>query len=485
MPTDQASEPSLKKPKLSASQFTQFKDLIYRETGISLGDNKREFIQSRLSKRLRSLEIDSFADYFSMLRDGGSESEEMQEMVNRVTTNKTNFFRENHHFEHLRDVVFRRLIDEADHGLRPKRLRIWCAASSTGEEPYSLAITVSDMFSHLKDWDVRILATDIDTNVLQRAEEGVYMREAEMEIPPEILQKHFSVRDNELVVRPATKQYLTFRQLNLLHETWPFRTQFDAIFIRNVLIYFDQKTQNDIMSRMAKHLVADGSLFIGHSESLSELSNIYTRRGKTVYQHAGYDASKAPQPSAVTRRPPPPPVKPPLKRIVVGDVEASRKPLEISTVLGSCVAVCLFDRANRIGGMNHFALPNGDGARGTSAFGVHAMELLINKIMQLGGDRLRLQAKVFGGAKVIEGSGPGCIGDRNAAFIENFLQTESIPMVAKHLGGDRGMQVHFVTDTARCRVKLLDRSTALDANRAIETALQTAPPEPETDITLF
>ena len=178
-------------------------------------------------------------------------------------------FRENHHFEYLRDIVFRRLINEADRGLRPKRVRIWCAASSTGEEPYSLAITVSDTFAHLKGWDVRILATDIDTSVLKKAEDGVYSRDLEMEIPPDALQKHFSVRDNELVVRPATKQYLTFRQLNLLHEEWPFRTQFDAIFIRNVLIYFDQKTQNVIMRRIARHLVGDGSLFIGHSESLS------------------------------------------------------------------------------------------------------------------------------------------------------------------------------------------------------------------------
>ena len=123
--------------------------------------------------------------------------------------------------------------------------------------------------------------------------------------------------------------------------------------------------------------------------------------------------------------------------------------------------------------MNHFALPSGEGARGTSAFGIHAMELLINRIMQLGGDRLRLQAKVFGGAKVIAGGGENCIGERNAAFIENFLQTEAIPIVSKHMGGDRGMQVHFETHTAKARVKLLDRSTALDANKALENVMQT------------
>ncbi|MEL6109091.1 MAG: CheR family methyltransferase, partial [Planctomycetota bacterium] len=435
-----------------------------------------------------SLDIGSFAEYYKLLRDSGSGSEEMQEMINRVTTNKTNFFRESHHFEYLKDIVFRRIINEADRGLRPKRVRVWCAASSTGEEPYSLAITVSDMFGHLKGWDVRILATDIDTRVLEKAEQGIYSRELEMEIPPDSLQKHFSVRNNELVVRPATKQYLTFRQINLLHEAWPFRGQFDAIFIRNVLIYFDQKTQNTIMSRIAKYLAPDGSLFIGHSESLSQLGNLYVRTGKTVYHHAGNrDAAQAQQQQRLPPRPAPKaPPKLPIKRIVVGDVEASDQPLEISTVLGSCVAVCLFDRANGIGGMNHFALPSGDGARGTSAFGIHAMELLINKIMQLGGDRLRLQAKVFGGAKVMNNKADGnCIGERNAAFIEKFLQTEHIPMVAKHLGGDCGMQVHFETQSARARVKLLDRTTAVDANRALEDVLQTKPEETSTDITLF
>ena len=252
-----------------------------------------------------------------------------------------------------------------------------------------------------------------------------------------------------------------------------------------MLIYFDQQTQNDVMRRIAKHLVHDGSLFIGHSESLSELSDVYRRIGKTVYHHANNQGDSRPRQPARPRPAPKPAPKPKVKRIVVGDVEASKQPLEISTVLGSCVAVCLFDRASGIGGMNHFALPSGEGARGTSSFGVHAMELLINQIMQLGGNRLRLQAKVFGGAKVINGSEGKCIGERNAAFIQDFLQTEAIPLVAKHLGGDCGMQVYFETHTARARVKLLDRSSALDANRALEDALRIVPAETNTDITLF
>jgi chemotaxis receptor (MCP) glutamine deamidase CheD len=245
---------------------------------------------------------------------------------------------------------------------------------------------------------------------------------------------------------------------------------------------------------------------------------MYVRVGKTVYertdcprqvktpppqkQAAGAKASparKSPRPPkagnkitarASQRRKPPvkprPAAKLKRKRIVVGDVFASSKPAEVSTTLGSCVAVCLFDSDSRYGGMNHFALPSGDScSRNVASFGIHAMELLINEIMTMGGDRRSLKAKVFGGAHVVSLPGESCIGERNGQFIRDFLETESIPIAAKYLGGDRGMQVVFETHTGRARLKLLDKSSAINADRDLEK-VQTAPaPEPVSDITLF
>lgn len=512
---------------LRPSQFRLFRELVYRTTGISLADNKLEFVQSRLRKRLRHCQLDSYGAYYDLLENDDPDGSELQEMINRITTNKTNFFREEHHFDYLSEVVFPRLIEEAERGQRPRKLRIWCAASSTGEEPYSLAVTVQNTFADLPGWDIRILASDIDTNVLETARSAIYIEERVEDLPTETLKKHF-FRGNgpsagKVMVRPETGQLVTFRQINLLDSEWPIRTQFDVIFCRNVLIYFDQPTHDSLMQKMAQFLTPDGSLFIGHSESLSRLSDTWIRVDKTVYQRTNAGAVQEPPHCISTPQQPPVTlprteddtqrreqhtgndggsgqqenhpqqalishagVKPTRRSIIVGDVVASDMPTEISTVLGSCIAVCLFDENRQLGGMNHFALPVGSScARTTASFGVHAMELLINQIMQLGGDRRCLQAKVFGGANVLKSTDQNTIGQRNADFIREFLSTESIPIVSEYIGGDCGMQVLFETHTGRARLKLLDREKALEADRQIDTAKSQSAPEPVTDITLF
>ena len=506
---------------LPDTHFRLFRDLIYKQTGISLADNKLEFVQSRLRKRLRHHDLSSYKQYYDLLENDDPSGVEMQQMINRITTNKTHFFRERHHFEYLRDTVFAKLINEAKQGLRPRKLRIWCAAASTGEEPYTLAMTVRDSFAKHPGWDIRILSSDIDTNVLELAQQARYANHKVEDLPAEIRVKHFEKLGDEVRVRPETAELVTFRQVNLLEPNWPIRTQFDAIFCRNVLIYFDQETQNTLMRRMAQYLQSDGYLFIGHSESLSSINDTYKRVGKTVYQHVNAPpdhssahhvgptmatvphatvvatppsphmnpASAAPQTPVPPTRPVYPQVPPaaPLERarIVVGDVRASTEPLEISTVLGSCIAVCLFDTQNRIGGMNHFALPTVfKSERAVASFGVHAMELLINEIMMLGGDRRYFQAKVFGGANVLNLSDKGNVGKRNAAFIREFLENESIPILAEYLGGERGMQVLFETHTGRARMKLLDQSSTAKVDQEAASQ-QAAPPQPQADITLF
>ena len=287
---------------LKPAQFRRFRDLVYRTTGISLADNKLELVQSRLRKRLRHHRLTSYGAYYDLLDSGDPNGDELQEMINRVTTNKTSFFREEHHFEYLSNVVFPRLIDEANSGQRKKKLRIWCAAASTGEEPYSLAITVRDTFAKLHGWDIRILASDIDTAVLETARSGIYSEERVEELPLETLREHFlrgSGGDGaSVMVRPFRIEPLSFRRVNLLDSEWPIRTQFDVIFIRNVLIYFDQSTHDHLMRRMADYLVPDGSLFIGHSESLSRLNDVWRRVDKTVYQKIGGSAVTLPRPAS-------------------------------------------------------------------------------------------------------------------------------------------------------------------------------------------
>lgn len=499
---------------LSTADFRRFRDIIYRQTGISLPDGKLTLLQSRLQKRLRALNLDTYHDYFVYLQDRDPQGEELQAMINRVTTNKTHFFREEHHFKYLRDVVFKSAIERAGRGERPKRLRIWSAACSSGEEPYTLAITVRETFARLPGWDIRILASDVDTDVLRHAEKGVYHRELVESLEPYRVKANFlnqGRRNSEsVVVRPELRELITFKQINFAHETWPVHTTFDAIFCRNVLIYFDEQTQNQLVRRFAPYLEPEGKLFIGHSESLLRTMDVFKNCGPTIFELTD-EARKQPekpslQAKPTTTSPPRPtrapgvqqtqqPVVPPssappqrpnagrpkLKRLIVGDVVVSEIPRVVTTTLGSCIAVCLHDEVSRIGGMNHFALPSNEGSeRLKTSFGVHAMELLINSILTVGGAKKRLKAKVFGAAKVLKDNDSSQVGAENEEFIRNFLDTEGIPVVAELLGGDAGMQVYFETSTGRARVKLLDQATAIEANNQSQKVEM-----PTSDITLF
>jgi len=474
-------------------QFQQLRDLVYSTTGISLADNKQTFVQSRLARRLRHLRLSSFQEYLKYLESCDDSGEELQQFINRITTNKTHFFRENYHFEHLRETVFPRLIDEAERGRRPRKLRIWSSASSTGEEPYSLAMTVLETFENRPDWDVRILASDIDTEVLNRASSGIYPASSVDTLPAHTIEKYFERGTGEdrdkVMIGSHVSDLVTFRQINLMDEHWPIHGPFDIIFCRNVLIYFDQIRHDQLMRHMARMLAADGRLFIGYSESLSRLSDVYTKVGRTIYSLTPGFTDTRPNTIAV-RKPTDTSAKGRSsevaeKSIIVGGVCACDRPTRIRTVLGSCVAACLFDEQTGVGGMNHFALPVGNSdSRTAASFGVHAMELLINSIMKKGGDRRRLKAKLFGGAHVLQSAEK--IGEKNIRFIHEFLNTESIPVEAEYLGGYAAMQVWFETHTQRVRVKLLEKSAVAEEERRIHLTQQVASEESvASNITLF
>jgi chemotaxis protein methyltransferase CheR len=265
-------------------EFELFRRLIVEESGISLTEHKRPLLCARLGRRLRQLSLSSYTEYYEYLRTRDDTRAERRELINSITTNKTNFFREAHHFDLLKTRVLEPLAAAASKGA-PRRLRIWSAACSTGEEPYSLAMTVADVLSPLADWDIRILASDIDTDVLAHAERGVYPREAAQAIPLAYRRRWCKPRrDQTFEVEPSLRQLVTFREINFVREPWPIRVRFDVIFCRNVMIYFDRDTQTRIYTRFHELLRANGHLVAGHSENLMFMAPLFEPIGNTVYK---------------------------------------------------------------------------------------------------------------------------------------------------------------------------------------------------------
>lgn len=253
------------------------RNLIYEHAGISLSPIKKEMVYSRLVRRLRALGHGSFDIYLAHLE---SNSEEIESFVNALTTNLTAFFREPHHFEMLTQQM------QAAHA-RP--FRIWCAAASTGEEAYSLAMTACEAFDSMTP-PVSILASDIDTNVLRTASEGIYPMERVDRMAPSRLKRFFlrgsGNKAGFVRVRPELQALMQFERINLLDREWPIQTAFDAIFCRNVMIYFDRGTQLRLLQRFKPYLQPHGLFYAGHSESFLHAAELFRSRGRTVYEHA-------------------------------------------------------------------------------------------------------------------------------------------------------------------------------------------------------
>jgi chemotaxis protein methyltransferase CheR len=258
--------------------FERVRSLIYTRAGISLHAGKQAMVYSRLSRRLRETGHQSFGSYLQWLdaAKGESADEEWQQFVNCLTTNLTAFFREAHHFEVLTEALKARA---------GKPLRIWCNAASTGEEPYTLAITALDALGPKAD--VRIVASDIDTKVLETAARGVYAIDARG-LTPEHLRRHClrGTGDNAgfFRIRPEVARLIEFRVQNLMDERWALGEPFDIVFCRNVMIYFDNETQRRVLTRIHNVMKPNGLLFIGHSENFTDLKDQFKLRGKTVYE---------------------------------------------------------------------------------------------------------------------------------------------------------------------------------------------------------
>ena len=263
--------------QFTVQDFTRICDLIRKHAGISLGESKLDLVYGRLSRRLRATGIRTFAEYLQVLERG--DRREWEAFTNALTTNHTAFFREPHHFELLAEQ------------LRTIKARgpivLWCSAASTGEEAYSMAMTAVDALGSTTP-GVVIIATDIDTEVLETAKTGLYPLERVARLDRALVQRHFiqdaTVPAGQVKVKPEIRNLVTFRQLNLLQDPWPIRPPLDAIFCRNVMIYFDRDTQLTILKKFAPLLRREGLLYAGHSERFNHAEAYFRLRGRTVYE---------------------------------------------------------------------------------------------------------------------------------------------------------------------------------------------------------
>jgi chemotaxis protein methyltransferase CheR len=258
------------------ADFERVRRIIYKKAGINLSDSKKQLVYSRLARRLRALRLPDFVAYLSYLE---STDDEQQEFVNALTTNLTAFFREEHHF----DILF-----EFAKNFKPKRnLRVWCAAASTGEEPYSIAITLAEAFGRY-DPPVEIIASDIDSNVLNEGSQAVYnlnrIENLSLERKKQFFLKGKGDQAGKVKVIPEMRKLIEFKQINLLDKQWPLTGHFDVVFCRNVMIYFDKETQIKLLEKMIRFMDKDGLYIAGHSESFTQANHLVKLVGKTTYR---------------------------------------------------------------------------------------------------------------------------------------------------------------------------------------------------------
>jgi chemotaxis protein methyltransferase CheR len=265
---------------LNNDVFKRFRALVYRECGINLTDHKRAMFSSRLQKRLSQLGLTSFQDYYDLVVGGHSDAE-LITMLDYISTNQTEFFREPHHFTFLRERVLPELAVD-------KTVRIWSTACSSGEEPYSIAMTLFDTIDSPSTWNCRILASDISTRMLAKAATGQYSHEKINSLSSDLVRRHFllgkGTRRELVKIKPHITNMAVFRRINLMDDRYPIKSLLDVIFCRNVMIYFDRETQAKVLARLCQYLKPGGYLFIGHSETIQGISDAFHYVAPTIYR---------------------------------------------------------------------------------------------------------------------------------------------------------------------------------------------------------
>jgi chemotaxis protein methyltransferase CheR len=270
---------------LTDEEFEQISAMVYDHCGINLHDGKKELVRSRLAKIMRQGRFNSFSHYMEHVASDAS-GQAFSELIDSLSTNLTSFFRESIHFDFLANTYLPEIIAQKQRQ-NQLRLRGWSAGCSSGEEPYTIAITLLEALSERSRWDVKLLATDISTRILKRAQEGVYERERIDPVPPALKNRYLTMRsqngEKRFEVAPALRQIIVFKYLNLMQD-WPFRGPLDFIFCRNVMIYFDKPTQQRLIDRFWQVLAPGGILFTGHSESLTGIRHNFRYIQPTIYK---------------------------------------------------------------------------------------------------------------------------------------------------------------------------------------------------------
>ena len=270
---------TVKEFHFAASDFSVLANLVYTRTGIVLGEHKKDMVYARLTKRLRELHLSNFSEYLRLLDDKSNESE-IENLINAITTNLTRFFREDHHFEHVENVLIPKLMSE-----KQRNIRIWSSACASGPEPYSIAMTAYDALISPNQYNLKILATDLDTKMLETAKAGVYSASMHKDIPVGFRNKYTSFTSknrDHFQINSQLKDLIIFNKLNLMKE-WPVKILLDAIFCRNVLIYFNKDDKNRIISKLIGKLKVGGFLYMGHAESIMDNALPLKSVGTTTY----------------------------------------------------------------------------------------------------------------------------------------------------------------------------------------------------------
>ena len=270
---------------ITDKEFRKISDLVYSSFGINLTEKKKALVKGRLNKVVRQRGFTSFEQYYEAIQQD-TKGEILTELINHISTNHTFFFREQSHFEYLRDELFPALFEQID----PDDLRIWCAGCATGEEAYSLGIVLSEAAKKKYSFRGRIiLATDISVKALETAQAGIYTPERITAIPEQLRKKYLSkLPDGTYQVKPELQELVLFRRLNFLSETYPFRHKFHFVFCRNVMIYFDTPTKDNLVRKLSNVTQENGLLFIGHSETLGREQKYYSYVKPAVYRKAAY-----------------------------------------------------------------------------------------------------------------------------------------------------------------------------------------------------
>lgn len=432
--------------------FGRFSKFIQTELGIKMPETKKTMLQARLQKRLWKLGMTSFDEYCDYLFSHEGMEHELVHMIDVVTTNKTEFFREPKHFEYLVEKVLPELIDRKGLG---ERFMLWCAGCSTGEEAYSLAMVLDNFAEQVPRFHFLILATDISTKVLQEAKLGIYDQER-IEPIPKWMRKKYLLKNREeqkelVRISPQLRASIRFRRLNFMDRNFGLRESMDIIFCRNVIIYFDRPTQEGVLDRICSYLNPGGYLFTGHSETLNGMKLPLVPVAHTVYKQISRDANNPEIPVVYLK---------PAELYVVD------KPTIVRTVLGSCLAVTMFNRRLGVSAICHALLPQQDLKESSNnhlseklKYVDYVIPKMLAKMKSYDIKAEEIEVKLFGGADLLNVQADQAknqpVGKLNIETAIKILEAEGLRPKASDVGGTIGRKIFFYTHTGEVLLKRL------------------------------